>query len=102
MDFFTNINGTYAVSITVSDLRLQGQANLFSPFVNSARARFQLLPQNLGTIRATAGSSASVPSQVLTGVEQVLTHNLSAPVDEEFYQDYQYFSLPHLSLSPRL
>ncbi|MEZ5427983.1 MAG: hypothetical protein R2747_17055 [Pyrinomonadaceae bacterium] len=99
INLFTNINGTYPLEVTLPDLALSGEARLYSPYSNAGRVRFQMLPRLLGSVQA-AETGISVPTKVKRGVEQVLTHDLSRPVDEVFLQEYDHFTLPDLHLTP--
>jgi hypothetical protein len=98
LDFFFNINGTYPLTITIHNLRLQGEADLNSGFADAGRIHFKLTPQRLGPIEVL-GNGASVPSEVSNGVRDLLSQNLSARVDEVFVQRYDYFALTKMGLS---
>jgi len=98
INLFTNINGTYPLQVMIPNLRLQGEANIYSPFANAGRIRFQLIPQILAPIQALE-NGASIPNQVKQGVAQVLTHNLSVRVDEVFAQEYDHFALSQIRLT---
>jgi hypothetical protein len=98
INIFTNINGTYPLQVTVPDLRLQGEASVYSPFANAGRIRFQLIPQVLAPIQVTE-NGVSVPNQVKQGAAQILTHNLSVRVDEIFTQEYDHFALSQIRLT---
>src|SRR5215510_212992 len=76
INIFTNINGTYPLQVIVPDMRLEGEAGVYSPFASAGRIRFQLIPQILAPIRVL-DNGPSIPNQVKQGVAQVLTHNLS-------------------------
>jgi hypothetical protein len=100
INLFTNINGTYPLQVIVPDLRLQGEASVYSPFANAGRIRFQLIPQILAPIQVLE-NWASIPNKVKQGAAQVLTHNLSVRVDEIFEQEYDHFALPQIRLTPQ-
>ncbi|HKG23880.1 MAG TPA: hypothetical protein VKC34_18400 [Blastocatellia bacterium] len=99
VNFFTSVNGTYPLQIVVNDLRLQGEASVLSPYANAGRLQFKLLPQVLGSIGVSQTTTTSVPDQVKEGIRDLLSHNLSVRVKEDFEQDYSYFALPSISLS---
>ncbi len=98
INLFTNINGTYPLQATIPDLRLQGEASVYSPFASGGRIRFQLIPQILAPIQVSE-NGVSIPNQVKQGVAQVLTHNLSVRVDEVFLQEYDHFALSQIRLT---
>lgn len=98
INLFTNINGTYPLQVLMPDLRLQGEAGIYSPLANAGRIRFQLIPQILAPIQV-ADNGVSVPNQVKQGTAQVLTHNLSVRVEEVFTQEYYHFTLPQIRLT---
>jgi hypothetical protein len=97
LDFFFNINGTYPLTITINNLRLQGEADLTSGFSDAGRIVFKLRPERLGPIDVQ-GNGASVPSEVRNGVRDLLAQNLSARIEESFIQRYDYFALTRISL----
>src|SRR5215510_4961657 len=98
IDIFTNINGTYPLQVVIPNLRLQGEASVYSPYANAGRIRFQLIPEVLAPIQVLENGT-SIPNQVKQGVAQVLTHNLSARVDEVFAQEYDHFALSQIRLT---
>ncbi|GEM_PF-2323738 len=98
IDFFTNINGTYPLQVMMWNLRLQGEASIYSPYANAGRIRFQMIPQILTPIQVLE-NGPSVPNEIKQGVAQVLTHNLSVRVDEVFVQDYYHFTMPQIRLT---
>src|SRR4030095_2884036 len=98
INLFPNINGIYPLQVMIPNLRLQGEASVYSPFANAGRIRFQLIPQVLAPIQALE-HGVSIPNQVKQGAAQVLTHNLSVPVDEVFTQEYDHFTLPQIRLT---
>ncbi|HKQ75074.1 MAG TPA: hypothetical protein VJ810_15365 [Blastocatellia bacterium] len=98
INIFTNINGTYSLQALVPDLRLQGEASVYSPFANAGRIRFQMIPQIQAPVQVLE-NAGTIPNQVKQGVAQVLTHNLSVRVDEVFTQDYYHFTLPQIRLT---
>jgi hypothetical protein len=98
INLFTNINGTYPLRAVVPDLRLQGEASVYSPFANAGRIRFQLIPQVLAPVEVLE-RRVTIPNQVKQGIAQVLTHNLSVRVDEVFTQEYDHFALPQIRLT---
>jgi hypothetical protein len=100
INLFTNINGTYPLQVVIPNLRLQGEASVYSPFANAGRIRFQLIPQILAPIQVLENGT-SIPNQVKQGVAQVLTHNLSVRVDEIFEQKYDHFALSQIRLTPQ-
>lgn len=98
VNIFTNINGTYPIQISIPDYALQGEASIQSPFSNSGRIRFQLIPQILAPVQALE-IGTSIPNQVRQGVAQFMTHSLSARVDEIFEQEYYHFALAQILLT---
>ncbi len=98
IDIFTNINGTYPLQVFVPDLRLEGEASVYSPFANAGRIRFQMFPQVLSQIQALE-NGMSIPNRVKDGVAHVMTQNLSVRVDEVFTQDYYHFALSQIGLT---
>ncbi len=98
IDLFTHINGTYPLQVMIPNLRLQGEASVYSPYANAGRIRFQLIPQVLAPIQVSEIGS-SIPNKVKQGVAQVLTHNLSVRVDEVFTQEYDHFALSQIRLT---
>jgi len=99
VNLFTGINGTYPLQIVVNDMRLQGEANLMPMYANAGQIDFRLVPQILGTIDVN-DTTTSIPSQVKTGIQTVLSHNLAVHADQVFTQDYDYFALTGIRLSP--
>ncbi len=98
INIFTSINGTYPLEVTIPDMRLQGEASIYSPLANAGRIRFQMIPQILVPIQVSENGT-SVPNRVKQGVAQVLTRNLSVRVDELFEQEYDHFALPQIRLT---
>jgi hypothetical protein len=98
INIFTNINGTYPLQVMIPNLRLQGEASVYSPYANAGRIRFQLIPEILTPVQVLE-NGVSIPNRVKQGIAQVLTHNLSARVDEVFTQEYDHFALPQIRLT---
>ncbi|MEP7074548.1 MAG: hypothetical protein ABI878_01955 [Acidobacteriota bacterium] len=99
LDIFFDINGTYPLTVSMDNLRLQGEVNLQSPFADAGRIEFKLRPQVVGQIRVS-DRGISLPQQVRDGVADLLRNNLSSRVDEVFEQSYSWFALPAITLTP--
>ncbi|MEZ5424756.1 MAG: hypothetical protein R2747_00705 [Pyrinomonadaceae bacterium] len=99
INIFTGINGTYPLRVTLPDLRLNGEANIYSPYVNGGRIGFEMVPKLYAPVDVRSNGT-SVPNAVKEGVARVLTRNLSVSVDEVFVQEYDQFAFSQIRLTP--
>ncbi len=98
-DFFFGINGTYPLIVVVNNLRLTGDAQLFSTYADASRIQFSLNSQP-GLINVSDNGSTTAPNEVKVGVRTMLRRQLSQPLRQSFIQRYDHFALAGLSLTP--
>ncbi|REJ76153.1 MAG: hypothetical protein DWQ47_11085 [Acidobacteria bacterium] len=100
VNLFANINGSYPMTVTIPDLRLDGEALVYSPVANAGRIRLKMTP-SLGSAITVAGNGTSVPGAVQDGLSTVLSHSMTRPVDHIFDLGFYHFSIPDLRITPQ-
>ncbi len=93
--FHPNPNGEWAVDVQLDNYTLQGQLRLGNPFRDATTVRLQVQPR-IGSITVIGNA----PGEVNDGIRQLLSAQLSSPVDITRALDFKNFSLADASVRP--